>query len=188
MTLTGKTMLLVIDVQMAFAVRDQNGANRSMPGAEANISELLTGFRNAGLPVIHVHHHSRVEGSPFAKGLPGAQVQGFARPAAGEKIVLKGENSAFVATGLEADLRAARVTRLVICGATANHCVETTARMAGNLGFDVDYVADAVWAYDATGPDGTYHSAEDVHSMSLCNLDGEFARVCWTADVLSRLQ
>lgn len=45
---------------------------------------------------------------------------------------------------------------------------------------------DAVWAYDATGPDGVHHTADEVLSMSLCNLDGEFATVVSTDDVIDR--
>jgi len=33
---------------------------------------------------------------------------------------------------------------MVVCDATANQCVESTTRMAGNLGFDALYVADGV--------------------------------------------
>lgn len=72
-------------------------------------------------------------------------------------------------------------------GGVANFCVETTARMVGNLGFEVLYAFDAVWAYGATGPDGVEHSAEQVHSMSLCNLDGEFAKVMKTQAVLDMI-
>jgi len=102
-------------------------------------------------------------------------------------VVIKRVNSGFIGTNLEADLRAVGITRLVMCGGVANFCVETTARMAGNLGFDVLYASDATWAYGATGPDGVKHSPDEVHSMSLCNLDGEFARVLNTANILERI-
>ena len=182
-----KTALLVIDVQMAFTHRDAGGAARSCLQAEQNIGMMLTGFRGQGDKVIHIHHHSLDETSAFRTDLPGCAVQPFAQPVMGEQVVVKHVNSAFIGTTLEADLRAADITRLVVCGATANHCVETTARMAGNLGFDVLYASDAVWAYGAIGPDGAEHSPDEVHSMSLCNLDGEFARVLTTADILEMI-
>jgi nicotinamidase-related amidase len=168
-----KTALLVIDVQMAFSYRDDTGGVRSCPQAEQNIGSLLTVFRAQGGKVIHIHHHSKEIDSAFRVGQSGCAPQPFAEPIEGEAVVIKHVNSGFIGTTLEADLRDAGITRLVMCGATANHCVETTTRMAGNLGFDVLYASDAVWAYGATGPDGVVHSAEQVHSMSLCNLDRE---------------
>ena len=182
-----KTALLVIDVQMAFVHRDAAGTPRSCPQAEQNIGALLTAFRASRDSVIHIHHHSLEANSVFRADMPGRAVQPFAQPVDGEAVVIKHVNSGFIGTSLEADLHSAGVERLVICGATANHCTETTARMAGNLGFDVLYASDAVWAYGAVGPDGVEHTPDEVHSMSLCNLDGEFARVLTTADILEEV-
>jgi nicotinamidase-related amidase len=179
-----KAALLVIDVQMAFVHRDATGATRSCPEASQNIGMLLSAFRASGETVIHIHHHSLEEGSPFQPDQPGNAVQPFAQPVDGETTYIKHVNSGFIGTALEADLRAAGINRLVLCGGVANHCVETTARMAGNLGFDTIYVSDAVWAYGSVGPDGMEHSPEQVHSMSLANLDGEFATVLPIAKVL----
>lgn len=182
-----KIALLIIDVQMAFVHFAQNGVPRSEPDAEANITKLLNAFRNSGLKIYHIHHHSHVEGSPFTEGLSGAEVQEFVKPMDGEAVFIKHVNSSFIGTNLEQDLREQGITQLILCGATANHCVETTTRMAGNLGFDAYYVADGVWAYGHTGPDGITHTPEEVHSMSLSNLHGEFATVMKTDEVLSQL-
>ena len=182
-----KTALLVIDVQMAFVHRDENKEPRSAPGAEANIAQLLGAFRKADLEIIHVHHHSKIEGSPFVAGLPGAVVQEFVSPAQGEAVYIKHVNSSFIGTTLEADLREHGIEHLVMCGATANHCVETTTRMAGNLGFDTYYVSDGVWAYGETGPDGKSHTPEEVHSMTLSNMHGEFASVVSTKEILAQI-
>jgi nicotinamidase-related amidase len=182
-----KTALLIIDVQMAFVHRAAAGDARSGPDAEENIARILAAFRAADLKICHVHHHSRVDGSPFTAGLPGAEVQDFAAPRPGEAVYIKHENSAFIETSLEADLRQRDIRHLIMCGATANHCVETSTRMAGNLGFDTYFLTDGVWAYGETGPDGKSHSAEEVHSMTLANLHGEFATVVATEDVLARV-
>jgi len=171
---------------MAFALRDADGSPRSAPEAEENIAKVLAAFRAADLKICHIHHHSRVEGSPFTAGLSGAEVQDFAAPRAGEAVYIKHENSAFIGTSLEANLRQQDVRHLIMCGATANHCVETTTRMAGNLGFDAYFLADGVWAYGETGPDGKSHTAEEVHSMTLANLHGEFATVVATGDILAQ--
>ncbi|MDP6591365.1 MAG: isochorismatase family protein [Alphaproteobacteria bacterium] len=182
-----KTALLVIDVQMAFVHFDAEGAARSTPLAESNIRRLLQKFRDAGGKIIHIHHHSHEPGSPFTAGLPGALVQMFARPAPGEATYIKHVNSAFIGTSLEGDLSRAGIEHLIVCGAEANKCVETTARMAGNLGFNTLYVSDGVWAYGSTGPDGREHGPDDVLSVTLSNMHGEFATVLSTEQALDLL-
>ena len=182
------TALLLIDVQIAFMERDEEGIPRSTPSAEVNIGRLLEHFRESNGHVIHVHHHSLEEDSAFRADRPGSRVQEFAAPSDNEVLYVKHANSAFIGTTLEEDLRQRSLTHLVLCGGTANHCVETTCRMAGNLGFDVFYVSDAVWAYGGTGPDGEVHTPEEVLSMSLFNLDGEFATPLMADQILAEIE
>ena len=117
----------------------------------------------------------------------GFEVKDEAREVVGEPVIVKSVNSAFIGTNLETRLRGAGVATLVICGATTNHCVETTTRMAGNLGFDACLVCDATWTFDRVGPNGDAHSAEDIHAMTLCNLSGEFARIVSAAEAIAAL-
>ncbi|MBN3562330.1 isochorismatase family protein [Aliamphritea spongicola] len=181
------TALLVIDVQMALLEDDNNGAKRSNPAAADNITRLLTAFREKGDVIVHVHHHGTDPEDPFFSEAPGAAVQPFAAPQGDEPVVIKFGSSAFVGTDLEQMLRAQNIERVVICGATANHCAESAARSASNLGFDTLYTADGVWAYEATGPDGITHSAETIHSVSLSTLQGEFADVLTTEEILAKV-
>ena len=180
-----KTALLVIDVQMALAHDDASGAERSCPQAEQNITSLLATFRERGDTVVHVHHHGTDEDDPFYTNASGSDVQPYAKPLDGEASYIKYGSSAFIGTSLEEDLRKDNIERLVLCGATANHCVESATRMGSNLGFEAYYVADAVWAYAATGPDGVAHSAEQIHSTTLATLEGEFATVLPTEKILA---
>ena len=180
-----KTALLVIDVQMALAHDDAAGAARSCPEAAGNIEKLLKHYRAGAGKVVHVHHHGTDADDPFHPDAAGAAVQPFAAPEGDEPVMIKHVSSAFADTTLEADLRAADIERVVICGATANHCAESAARSASSRGFDMVYAADAVWAYEATGPDGKTHSAEDIHSVTLANLEGEFGAVRSTAEILA---
>ena len=179
-----KTAVLVIDVQMALAEDDANGAERSCPEGEQNITALLSDFRKRGETVIHIHHHGLDPEDPFNANASGSAVQPYAAPIDDEALIIKHVSSGFINTTLESDLRAAGIERVILCGAAANYCVESTARMAGNLGFDTTYATDAVWAYAETGPDGVHHSAEQLHSVARCNLEGEFATVMKTADIL----
>lgn len=180
-----KTALLVIDVQMALADEDAAGTERSCPAAESNIAALLEAFRTSGENVIHIHHHGTEPDDPFHPDAPGAAVQPFAAPMDGEPVITKTGSSGFVGTSLQKVLHEAGIERVVLCGATANHCVESTTRSAADLGFRPVYAADAVWTYGLTGPDGTSHSASQVHSVSMATLDGEIATVRPTRDIIA---
>jgi len=180
-----KTALLVIDVQMALAHEDASGTERSCPGAEENIAALLEKFRGAGDTVVHIHHHGTDKDDPFYPEAPGSLVQAVAAPLPEEPVVIKTGSSGFVGTPLLGILQEANVERVILCGATANHCVDSTTRSAADLGFNPIYAADAVWTYPITGPDGLSHSADQIHSVTMATLEGEIAAVISTKDILS---
>ena len=179
--------LIVVDVQRAFDEWEAAGKRRNNPDAVARIVDLLAAFRASGAPIFHIRHEGTKPNSLFLPSSSGYAVKDEAREAAGEAVIVKRVNSAFIGTDLEKRLRAGDIMTLVICGATTNHCVETTTRMAGNLGFDAALVRDATWTFDRTGPDGDKHSAEEIHAMTLSNLCGEFARIVTTDDVIVSL-
>ncbi|HEV7407548.1 MAG TPA: cysteine hydrolase family protein [Bradyrhizobium sp.] len=181
------TALIVVDVQRAFDEWEAAGKRRNNPEAVARIADLLSAFRDRGAPIFHIRHQGTRPNSSFLPGATGYPVKDEAREIEGEPVIVKRVNSAFIGTDLEARLRAAGIKTLVICGATTNHCVETTTRMAGNLGFDARLVRDATWTFDRTGPDGDAHSAEEIHAMTLANLNGEFARIVSAAEAVAEL-
>ncbi len=180
--LTRQTALLIIDLQQGFD--DPRWGARNNPQAEENIARLLSSWREAGRPVYHVQHMSREPNSPLRPGQPGNNLKALVQPRPGEPLIQKDVNSAFIGTDLEAHLRAAGIQALVIAGLTTNHCVSTTARMAGNLGFQTAVVADATAAFDREGHDGKHYPAETVHAVSLANLHEEFAAIVNTAELL----
>jgi nicotinamidase-related amidase len=59
---------------------------------------------------------------------------------------------------------------VVICGITTNHCCETTARVAGNLGYDTSFVLDATFTFDRRGLDGTMISADELARVTAADL------------------
>jgi nicotinamidase-related amidase len=181
---SSRTALIVIDVQRAFDRWEAAGKRRNNPDAVKKIAELLAAFRSRKAPIFHIRHEGTKPGSSFLPDGPGYPVKDEAREQPGEPVIVKRVNSAFIGTDLESRLSAAGIKTLVICGATTNHCVETTTRMAGNLGFDACLVRDATWTFDRVGPDGDAHSAEAIHAMTLCNLNGEFARIVSTAEII----
>lgn len=181
------TALILVDVQRAFEEWEAAGMRRNNPDAVANIKTLLAGFRQAGAMVVHIRHASLEDGSALAADAPGyAPIEG-AQEQAGEPVFVKHVNASFIGTALEAHLRANAITTPVICGITTNHCVETTTRMAGNLGFDARLVEDACYTFDRTGFAGETETAQAIHAMTLSNLDGEFATIETTYSILAAL-
>lgn len=177
--------LIVIDMQQG--MKEPSAGVRNNPDAEQNIQRLLTAWRNVGWPVVLVRHISRAPGSPFWPGQPGAEFQRELAPLKSEHVVEKNVPDAFIHTGLERWLHVRGIRRLVIVGVSTNNSVEATARTAGNLGFSTIVVSDATFAFGKTDYAGVLRSAEEVHAMSLANLDGEYATVMTTADALDLL-
>jgi nicotinamidase-related amidase len=178
------TALLLIDVQQAF--EDPAWGPRNNPQAEGNLRRLLAAFRTAGLPVIHVKHDSTEPDSTLRPECPGNALMRGMEPVGDEPLFGKTVNSAFIGTGLEAHLRSRGIEGLVIGGFITNHCVSTTARMAGNLGFRTVVVADACATFDFRDADGVI-PAETMHRIGLAELRSEFAEILNADDVLARL-
>jgi nicotinamidase-related amidase len=188
MSSSSSTALIIVDVQRAFDEWEAKGKRRNNPQAMARIADLLAAFRETRAPIFHIRHEGTKPTSSFLPSGTGYPVKDEAREQDGEPVIVKRVNSAFIGTDLESRLRAAGIASVVICGATTNHCVETTTRMAGNLGFDARLVRDATWTFDRVGPDGDAHAAEDIHAMTLSNLNGEFATVVTTAEAIAALK
>ncbi len=177
--------LLVVDMQLGFD--DPAWGVRNNPMAEANVAALLAAWRAASAPVIHIHHDSAGPGGLLQRGTPGHAPKPEARPLGSERAYCKRVNSAFIGTQLEADLRAFGIEALTIVGLTTNHCISTTARMAGNLGFDTFVVADATAAFARAHLDGRARPAEEVHNAALSDLQDEFAQIIDTRAGLAAL-
>ncbi|MDQ2786133.1 MAG: cysteine hydrolase [Chloroflexota bacterium] len=183
MRLPDNAALLVIDVQEA--LDDPRRPPRDNPDAEANIARLLAAWRTTGRRCVHIRDDSLDPASLFAPGQPGNAIKEIVAPLPDEWLIGKHVHSAFIGTNLEARLRGAGITTLVITGLVANQCVESTARMAGNLGFATYVVGDATAAWDHIGPDGVRYSAAAIHAMTLMNLHGEFATITTTDAILA---
>ena len=185
MPIDGSAALLVIDVQKA--IDHPSWGERNNPEAETNIAALLSAWRATGRPIYHVRHDSRAPQSHYRPGQPGHDFKPEAMPRAGEAVIAKQTNSAFIGTDLESRLRAAHVETLIVAGVITNNSVEATVRMAGNLGFETFLVEDACFTFGRKDWTGTWRTAAEVHAMSLANVAGEYATVVSTAEILRGL-
>jgi nicotinamidase-related amidase len=172
--------LLLIDVQLGFDDLTYWGGARNNLEAEKRMAELLAAWRAADAPVIYAQHCSRNPQSRLHRSHPGWKIKPEVAPRAGEPVVEKDVNSCFIGTKLESVLREKRITKLVIAGLTTDHCVSTTVRMAGNLGFLTYVVSDATATFDKRGPDGEIFPADLIHRTALASLHEEFATVLAT--------
>lgn len=177
-----RAALIVIDVQKA--IDHPSWGERNNLHAEKNMAALLRVWRDTGRPIYHIRHDSVEPESHYRPGQPGNEFKPEVQPLPGETVIAKQTNSAFVGTDFEARLRQAGQKMLIVTGVITNNSVEATVRMAGNLGFETYLVEDAAFTFGKKDWNGTWRTADEVHAMSLANLDREYCTVVGTKDVL----
>lgn len=163
MTSSTDTALLVIDAQESFRRRADDWAATANPEVLDNIALLVAHAREVGDPVVWITHSEPGSGGVFDPA------QGFVRviselgPRESEAAVTKTTINAFASTDLHERLQGAGVRRVVICGIRTDQCCETTARVAADLGYEVEFVTDATTT-SAIPADGTLEavSGDDI--------------------------
>jgi nicotinamidase-related amidase len=175
--------LIIIDMQRGML--PENTGPRNNPGAEDNIERLLAAWRAAERPIVHVRHMSRSPAGAFWPGSSNCEFQPRFLPLPSEHRMEKNVPDAFAGSGLERWLRVRDIGDLVVVGVSTNNSVEATVRSAFCLGFAVTVPSDACYAYDKADLLGATRPAEDWHLMSLSNLQGEYATVVRTDEVLA---
>jgi nicotinamidase-related amidase len=185
--LRADTALIVIDVQTAFD--HPRWGQRNYPDADHNIASLVSAFGAAHLPVVFIQHESAKSESLFHPASPGHAFKEYLATATPDLVVTKTVHSSFLGTpDLNSWLTAANIGSVVIAGITTNHCCETTARVAGDLGYEVLFALDATHTFDRIGPDGRLVTADELAAATATNLHDEFATVMSTSQVLERLR
>ncbi len=174
---TSVPALVIIDMQQGMDEWDHWGGTRNNPQAETVAAQVLAHWRAQQWPIFHVQHSSTSPTSPLRPGLPGHAIKEEVAPIAGEPVIGKTVNSAFIGTDLETRLKEAGLSKVVIVGLTTEHCISTSVRMSANLGFETYLVEDAIAAFPKVGRNGKSYDAETVHQIELANLDKEFATV-----------
>ena len=136
------TALLVIDVQESFRARD-TWAAVSNPDIVDDVGALVAAARQRGDLVVWVLHSEPGTGTVFdpAGGL--VRLMDGLEPREGEPVLTKTSRNAFTTTNLQQLLTERGVSDLVVTGIQTEQCCETTARLANDLGYRVDFVTDA---------------------------------------------
>jgi len=178
--------LLIVDVQKAIDAPYWAALGpRNNPDAEAAMAAVLAAWRGAGLPVFHVRHDSRSAESSYRPGQPGHAFKDEVAPLEGETVIGKSANSVFIGTNLERTVRAQGIRQLCVMGVITNNSVEATVRMAGDLGFETYLMEDCCFTFAKADFRGVLRSAEEVHALSLANLDGEYCTVVASPVILA---
>ena len=174
--------LMLIDLQQGGD--DPSLGRRGQPDAEKNAARLLNHWRSLDNPIIHIRHDSMDPNSPYAPDSPGNDFLPEVAPLDHETVIDKRTNNAFIGTDLMMMLEDNGTTELVVCGVHLEHCVESTVRMAGNLGFMVYLAADATASLDHVDHSGKKWVAEDVHALTLAILNGDYVKVVNCDDLI----
>jgi len=169
--------LLLVDIQKAFLEKDYPGLIRNNENAEFICGKILKKWRTLDLPIIHVRHSSTNPESKLHKSRPGFEFNDYVTPLENEMVLTKEVNSAFIGTNLENILIKSHIDTLVIVGMTTNHCISTTVRMSGNLGFDTYLISDSTACYNTKGINGEIIDCNTIYNSALASLQEEFATV-----------
>ena len=167
-----KTALLIIDVQeFYFPGGRMQLENPEVAGMNAGL--LLNLFRTKAYPVFHVRHNYE----------PGGNIHPYVKPLPGELVFSKDQVNAFTDKDLLKALRSDTVENLVICGMQTHMCVEAAVRAAHDLGFSCVLASDAC-ATRTLQYEEHIISAASVHYSTLNTLQGSYARVESTEDII----
>lgn len=157
----------------------------------AHAGRLLAYARHSGVPVVSVRIAFRpdfrdviqnckmfrniVASGAMMEASWGAEFYPGLGPLPGEFVVTHNRVNAFFNSSLEGVLRALKAERLILAGIATNSVVETTARHAADMGYEVLVVSDACSAGDPR-----------LHEASLANMNF-VAEIVTTAEVERRL-
>lgn len=129
-----KSALLVIDIQNLLVEEKPYAIEERL----ALWQDSITKVRQAGLEIIYVRQNDE----ELVKGTADWEIHSTVAPLASEKIFDKTFNSAFKETGLHAYLQEKGIEQLIIMGMATNFCIDTTIKVAFELGYKVAVLQD----------------------------------------------
>jgi nicotinamidase-related amidase len=178
---TPTTAVLSIDVQQSFPARPY-WREEDVPRFRENITRLIDGATRKGWPIVRILHQEEEGAFSQASGLVKPLDW---MPATHATEFVKHVHNAFTDTGLDRWLRARGINRLIISGIRTEQCCETTARVASDLGYEVDFVGDATLTFPMTDPrSGREFSAAEIRERTELVLRDRFARIATVDEVL----
>jgi nicotinamidase-related amidase len=172
-------------IKVGIAAEDPNRA-----ALKQNAARLLAGARRQGIPVISVRiaflpghadvirncriFRDVVTNDAMVEGSWGAAFHEGLGPLGDEFVVKHSRVNAFYGSQLEEILRVLKAERLIMAGVATNSVVETSARHAADMGYEVIVASDACSC-----------GRPDLHAASLENI-GYIAEVMTVDQALSQ--
>jgi nicotinamidase-related amidase len=181
-----ESALLVIDAQDSFKANPR-WARRDNLEFERNVEHLIRLYRRHDLPVVYFLHTDDDPG--FERTSPHYKLMDFLAPRESEPVIHKNTRNVFTSTGLPEWLMERRVRRLIIAGIQMEQCCETSARVAADLGYSVDFVTEATMTFPIPNHDkpGEELSVEAIRERTEYALRRRFARIARVADIAREL-
>lgn len=182
-----ESALLVIDAQDSFKLGDR-WERRNNKEFEKNVTRLVELYRQHNLPVIYFLHTDEDPG--FERSSPHYRLMDFLSPLRSEPILHKDTRNVFTSTGLPALLLEKGVRRVVITGIQMEQCCETSARVAADLGYAVDFVTEATMTFPIPNHDkpGEELGVEAIRERTEYALRRRFATIATVKSIAEELE
>lgn len=179
--MSAQTALLVIDVQESFPSRPY-WSDADVPAFRERITALIDGAGARGLPVVRILHVEEQGAFSLASGL--VRPLDWLPPQHDVEF-RKTVHNAFTDTGLDHWLRTRGIRRVIVSGIRTEQCCETTARVASDLGYTVDFVSEATLTFAMTHASGRRYDSADIKARTELVLADRFARIASVEDALA---
>ena len=181
-----ESALLVIDAQDSFKLGDR-WARRNNKDFEKNVGRLVDLYRQHGLPVIYFLHSDDDPG--FKRSDPEYKLMDFLSPLNSEPVLHKDTRNVFTSTGLSAWLMEKGIRRVVITGIQMEQCCETSARVAADLGYAVDFVTEGTMTFPIPNHDkpGEELDVDAIRERTEYALRRRFATIATVGSIAKEL-
>ena len=182
-----QSALLVVDAQDSFKATPR-WERRNNLAFEKNVGELIEAYRAAELPVIFFLHTDSDEG--FATDSPLFKLMDFIKPRPDEPVLIKSTRNCFTSTPLQPYLLEKGVRRVTVTGIQMEQCCETTARVAADLGYAVDFVTEATMTFPIPNWDnpGEELGVDAIRERTEYALRRRFARIATVTQLIRELK